>query len=155
MPVFDPKFTSNAKVVVLSSDEKRDWDKAHISILQQNGTYMTVWLAQKYASKETPNFTAITASNPIQFSRSTDSGKWDREFSFSMFKPSEEIALKLRDENEALTLPDLWKMPTDQEFIEMSQIMDEMKNNYIAARDTISGNDNSSVIEEDDLDIPF
>ena len=32
---------------------------------------------------------------------------------------------------------------------------DEMKNNYIAARDTMNGNSNSSVIEEDDLDIPF
>ena len=155
MPVFDPKFTSNAKVVVLQSDEKQDWDRAHVPVLQQNGTFMTVWLAQKYASNETPNFTAITSSNPIKFSRPTDSGKWEREFSFSMFTPSEEVAAKLRDENEALTLPDLWKMPTDQEFIEMSRIMDEMKNNYIAARDTMNGNSNSSVIEEDDLDIPF
>ena len=30
---------------------------------------------------------------------------------------------------------------------------DEMKNNYIAARDTMNGNSNSSVIDEDD--IPF
>nr|DAP54565.1 MAG TPA: DNA binding protein like protein [Caudoviricetes sp.] len=155
MPVFDPKFTSNAKVVVLQSDEKQDWDKAHISVLQQNGTFMTVWLAQKYASNEIPNFTEITSSNQIKFSRPTDSGKWEREVSFSMFTPSEEVAAKLRDENEALTLPDLWKMPTDQEFIEMSQIMDEMKNNYIAARDTMNGNDNSSVTYEDDSDIPF
>lgn len=155
MPVFDPKFTSNAKVVVLQSDEKQDWDKAHVSVLQQNGTFMTVWLAQKYASNEIPNFTEITSSNQIKFSRPTDSGKWEREVSFSMFTPSEEVAAKLRDENEALTLPDLWKMPTDQEFIEMSQIMDEMKNSYIAARDTMNGNNNSSVADEDDSDIPF
>ena len=72
-----------------------------------------------------------------------------------MFTPSGEVAAKLKDENEALTLPDLWKMPTDQEFIEMSQIMDEMKNNYIAARDTMNGNSNSSATYEDDPDIPF
>ena len=79
--------------------------------------------------------------------------KWDRNVSFSTAEFSPEVIAKLREENEALTLPDLWKMPTDQEFIEMSRIMDEMKNNYIAARDTMNGNSNSSVIDEDD--IPF
>lgn len=152
IPVFDPKFTSNTKVVVLQSDEKQDWDKAHISVLQQNGTYMTVWMAQKYASNEIPNFTQIESSNPIKFSRPTDSGKWEREFSFNMFNPTTDVVEKLKEENEKLTLPDLWKMPTDQEFIEISQLMDEMQNNYVAARNTMSGN-NTSVVEDDD--IPF
>ena len=154
VPVFDPKYTSNAKVVVLSSDEKQDWDKAHISILQQNGTFMTVWLAQKYASNEIPNFTELASSNSITFSRPTDSGKWEREFNFTMFTPSPDVLEKLKEENEALTLPDLWKMPSDQEFMEVSQIVDDMQKNYIAARDTVAGNttDNSSVIEDD---IPF
>lgn len=153
VPVFDPKFTSNAKVVVLQSDEKQDWDKAHISVLQQNGTFMTVWLAQKYASSEIPNFTELTSSNPIKFSRPTDSGKWEREFSFTMFTPSQDVAAKLREENEALTLPDLWKMPSDQEFMEMSQLMESMEKNYIAARDTMNGNIDTSVTVDDD--IPF
>ena len=154
VPVFDPKFTSNAKVVVLASDEKADWDKAHISVLQQNGTFMTVWLAQKYASNEIPNFTELASSNPITFSRPTDSGKWEREFSFQMFTPSPEVLEKLKEENEALTLPDLWKMPSDQEFMEVSQIVDDMQKNYIAARDTVAGNTTAdSSVEEDD--IPF
>jgi len=153
VPVFDPKFTSNAKVVVLQSDEKQDWDRAHISVLQQNGTFMTVWLAQKYASNEIPNFTELASSNPIKFSRPTDSGKWEREFSFNVFNPSSDVLAKLKEENEALTLPDLWKMPSDQEFIEISQLMEDMQKNYLAARDTMTNTSTDTSTVEDD--IPF
>jgi len=137
-PVFDPRFSSNAKVVVLQSDERNDWDKAHISVLQQNGSFMTVWMAQKYASNEIPNFTTIESSNPIKFSRPGDTGKWEREFSFKEFRPSPEVIAKLKEENEQLTLPDLWKMPSDQEFMEVNQIAEDMIKNYVAARDAMS-----------------
>lgn len=137
-PVFDPRMTSNAKVVVLQSDERNDWDKAHISVLQQNGSFMTIWLAQKYGSNEIPNFTQIESSNPIKFSRPGDTGKWEREFSFREFTPSAEVVNRLKEENEQLTLPDLWKMPSDQEFMEVNQIVENMISNYIAARDAMN-----------------
>jgi len=134
IPVFDPKMTSNCKVVVLSSDTKTDWDRAHISILQQNGTYLTTWLAQKYADTTMPNFTDIESSNPIVFSRPTDSGKWEREFSFQAWAPTPEVVAKLKEDNEQLTLPDLWKMPSDTDFMQMRQIMEDMVNQYVEAK---------------------
>lgn len=137
-PVFDPRATSNAKVVVLQSDERNDWDKAHISVLQQNGSFMTVWLAQKYGSNEIPNFTAIESSNAIKFSRPGDTGKWEREVSFNTFTPPAEVVAKLKEENEQLTLPDLWKMPSDQEFMEVNQIVEDMIKNYVAARNAMT-----------------
>jgi hypothetical protein len=39
IPVFDPRIQSNVKVIVAQSDTRTDWDRSHISILQQNGSF--------------------------------------------------------------------------------------------------------------------
>ena len=152
--VFEPRVTSNCKVVVLQSDTKNDWDKAHISVLQQNGDYPTIWLAQQYADASTPNFLDITSSNVIRYSRPQGTGKWERSLTFQTFQPTAEIAEKLRDENEALTLPDLWKMPSDQEFLEMRQMMDDLEKNYLEARNAMQGGSSETPVVDDDS-IPF
>jgi len=151
IPVFDPKPTTNVKAVILKSDTKGDWDCSHISVLQQNGTYMATWLAQKYADSTMPNFTDIESSNPVIFSRQGEQGKWDREFSFQAWIPGPDVVAKLREENEQLTLPDLWKLPSDTDIMQMNQIMDDMIQDYLKARQTMNGTATENTINEQTL----
>lgn len=159
IPVFDPKMTSNVKVVVLSSDVKNDWDKAHVSLLQQNGTFLTRWLVEKCMDHDTPDLLAWERSNAIKFSRTSDNGRFERELSFSTFEPTTEVITKLREENESLTLSDLWRMPSDQEVLEMTQIVQALENEYVASRQTLhsqvstDGNVYNTNTSEDE--IPF
>ena len=131
--LFDPKITSNIKVVGLASDIQQ-FDKKHISILQQNGSYTARWLAEKYASPECPNFLALEKSNPIKFSRERDNGKWEREFSFITCDFDEATIQKLKEENEELTMTELWKMPTDEEILKANEIADAMVQSFIEGR---------------------
>lgn len=133
VPVFDPTMRSSVKAVILGTDLK-SWDQAHVSVLQQNGTYLTRWLVEKYMDSETPDLLQWEASNAIRFSRTTDNGKWEREITFSQFVPTSEVLEKLRGENEALSLPDIWKMPSDEDLLKARQIAEEMKQSYIQAK---------------------
>lgn len=136
--IFDPKPTTNIKAVVLNSDTKHDWDGAHVSIIQQNGTFLATWLAQKYADKTIPNFTDLESSNLIQFSRQGDKGGWTREISFQVWTPTPDVLEKIKEENEQLTLPDLWKLPSDTDIMQIQQIMDDMVAQYVEAKKTMS-----------------
>lgn len=155
IPVFDPKLTSNVKVVVLSSDLKNDWDKKHVSLLQQNGSFLTRWMVEKYMDNDTPDLLNWEQSNAIKFNRTSDNGRFDRELTFQTFTPSEDVIAKLKEENEALTLPDLWKMPTDQEILEMRQAMQDMENQYLNARDAVKQAATGAFDTSDSDDIPF
>ena len=155
IPVFDPKMTSNVKVVVLSSDLKNDWDKAHVSLLQQNGTFLTRWLVEKCMDHDTPDLLAWERSNAIKFSRTSDNGRFERELSFSTFEPTTDVITKLREENESLTLSDLWKMPSDQEVLEMTQICQALENEYNASRNTARTQSLSDSNSVSDDEIPF
>ena len=137
IPVFDPKITSNVKVVVLESDLRQDWDKQHVSILQQNGSFLTRWLVKQYADTETPDFLEWEKSNTVRFTRPTESGKWDRSISFATAEFTPETVAKLKEENEALYMPDLWKMPTDQEILDITTFVGEMEKDYLTAKETI------------------
>lgn len=155
IPVFDPKLTSNVKVVVLSSDLKNDWDKKHVSLLQQNGSFLTRWMVEKYMDNDTPDLLNWEQSNAIKFNRTSDNGRFDRELTFQTFTPSEDVIAKLKEENEALTLPDLWKMPTDQEILEMRQAMQDMEKQYLNARDAVKQAATGAFDNSDSDDIPF
>lgn len=147
IPVFDPVLTSNVKAVVLDTDLKKDWDQAHVSILQQKGTYLTRWLVEKYMDAETPDLLQWEASNAIRFSRSTDNGKWEREISFGQFTPSPEVVAKLKEENENLTLSDIWKVPSDEELIKMRQVADDMVEGYKNAKDSMNNPGTSTITD--------
>lgn len=155
IPVFDPKLTSNVKVVVLSSDLKNDWDKKHVSLLQQNGSFLTRWMVEKYMDDDTPDLLNWEQSNAIKFNRTSDNGRFDRELTFQTFTPSEDVIAKLKEENEALTLPDLWKMPTDQEILEMRQAMQDIEKQYLNARDAVKQAATGAFDNSDSDDIPF
>ena len=149
VPVFDPTITSNVKVVVIDTDMKKDWDQAHISILQQKGSFLTRWLIEKYMDSETPDFLSWEMSNTLKFSRQTDNGKWDREISFSTYNPTPEVLAKLKEENETLCLMDIWRQPNDQEILETKQLVEDMKNVYVEAKNTMTS---SAKINDD---VPF
>lgn len=155
IPVFDPKLTSNVKVVVLSSDLKNDWDKKHVSLLQQNGSFLTRWMVEKYMDNDTPDLLNWEQSNAIKFNRTSDNGRFERELTFQTFTPSEDVIAKLKEENEALTLPDLWKMPTDQEILEMRQAMQDMEKQYLNAREAVKQAATGTFDNSDSDDIPF
>lgn len=138
IPVFDPVLTSNVKAVVMSTDLKNDWDQAHISILQQKGTYLTRWLVEKYMDSETPDLLQWEDSNTIRFSRTTDNAKWEREVSFGKFSPAYDVISKLKEENEGLTLPEIWKAPSDEELLKMREIVENMIAEYKNARDAMN-----------------
>ena len=48
-----------------------------------------------------------------------------------------DIIEKLKEENEALVMPDLWKMPSDQEFVQMKMLMDKKVEEFKSARDVL------------------
>lgn len=138
IPVFDPKLTSNLKVVVISSDLKNDWDQNHISILQQNGSFLTQWMVKKYVDEETPDLLNWEHSNLVRFSRQSDNSKFEREISFAAYDPSVEMLAKLKEENENLTLPELWKLPNDEEMLAFRQVAEDLKKKYVEARNIIN-----------------
>lgn len=138
VPVFDPKLTSNLKVVVISTDLKDNWDQQHISILQQNGSFLTRWMVQKYTDSETPDLLQWEHSNLVRFSRQSDNSKFEREISFACFDPSPEVLVKLKEQNENLTLPELWKKPTDDEMLVFHQVAEELKKKYVDAKNAMT-----------------
>lgn len=150
IPLFDPTMTSNVKVVVMDTDLNHNWDKAHVSLLQQKGTFLTKWLVERYVDSDTPDFLIWENSNTIQFKRDSENGRWDRSISFATFNPTPEVLEQLKEENEALVLPDLWKNPTDQEYLEITQLMEDAIKNMEEARNVVT-----EVSTSIDDDIPF
>ena len=148
IPVFDPVLTSNVKAVILGTDLKGDWDQAHISILQQKGTYLTRWLVEKYMDPETPDLLQWEDCNTIRFSRSTDNGKWEREVTFGKFSPDAATVAKLKEENEGMTLSEIWKAPSDEEMLKMKEVADGMIEDYKNARDAINNPSTASTITD-------
>lgn len=153
IPVFDPKITSNMKVVILKSDTN-EWDKAHISVLQQNSDFLTKWMVRKYKNEDNPDFLAWDRSNIFTFKRQTDNGKWERELGFLTYDPTPEVINKLKEENEALIMPDLWKMPVDEDFLKVVEIVNAMSDEYRKAKNTFINGVKSARDSMDD-DIPF
>lgn len=149
IPMFDPQTTSNVKVVVMESDTKNDWDQSHISILQQRSDFLTKWLVEKYMDTDTPNFLDWERSNCVKFSRASENGRWERDISFSIFEPSQDVLAKLKEENETIYMPDLWKMPTDDEFLAAQTLANEKVNELLKAKETMN------VAATVDDDIPF
>ena len=149
--VFDPNITSNAKVVVLQSDTVQNWDRAHISILQQKGSFLTTWFVQRSQDPDSPDFLAWENSNPFKFTRATENGKWERGFSFRNYNFSDEVLAKLKEENENLTLPDLWKAPSDADILAAQDMADKMVQEYLDARDAIADATSTNI----DDDVPF
>ena len=147
IPVFDPVLTSNIKAVIVSTDLKTDWDQEHVSILQQKGTYLTRWLVEKYMDNETPDLLQWEDSNTIRFSRTTDNGKWEREVSFGKFTPSVETIAKLKEENEGLTLSEIWKVPSDEELLKMKEVADNMVEEYKKAKETINNPSTTTITD--------
>lgn len=155
VPLFDPKITTNVKVVVIDTDLKHDWDKAHISVLQQNGSFLNKWLVEHYVDTETPDLLEWSKSNIIRFSRDSENGRWERSITFATYDPTEEIIERLKEENEALTMYDVWKMPSDQEFLEMTQVMDTVVNNFQKTKEEVAKVTETSINENLSDDIPF
>lgn len=153
VPVFDPKITSNLKVVVISSDTN-EWDKAHISILQQNSDFLTKWMIRQYKNEDNPNFLVWDRSNVFAFTRQSDNGKWERSLGFKVFEPAPDVLTSLRKENEELTMFDLWKMPSDEDFLKVSDVVNRISDDYRNAKDSIirGANTVNEVIADD---LPF
>lgn len=154
VPVFDPKITSNLKVVVISSDTAAEWDKCHISVLQQNSELLTKWMVREYKSEDNPNFLAWDRSNVFYFTRPSENAKWERKLGFKTFEPTPEVIDKLKAENEELTMFDLWKMPSDEDFLKMAGILETMCDDYRKAKNTVV-NGGSIAKDATEDDIPF
>lgn len=154
VPVFDPKVTSNLKVVVIKSDTN-EWDRAHISVLQQNTDFLTKWMIRQYKNDDNPNFLAWDRSNIFSFTRQSDNGKWERDLGFKTFEPTPDVIELLKKENEELTMFDLWKMPVDQDFLMVSEMVNKMCDNYREAKNTIINGVASAKDSLDTDNIPF
>ena len=136
-PVFDPVVSSNVKVVVISSDLK-EWDCQHVSILQQKSSFLTKWLINQYNDTNVPDFLAWENSNIFKFSRERERGNWERTATFATFNPTSDVIQKLKEENEALYMPDIWKAPNDTEYLELKDLADKMVQGYLNARDALA-----------------
>lgn len=154
VPVFDPKITSNMKVIVISSDTN-EWDKAHISVLQQNSDFLTKWMVRQYKNDDNPDFLAWDRSNLFSFTRQSDNGKWERALGFKTFEPTPEVIDRLKKENEELTMFDLWKMPVDEDFLKISELVNKIADDYRKAKNTVVNGANVAVNSMLEDDIPF
>ena len=134
-----PRLSSTVKCVVIDTDLKHDWDKAHVSLLQQNGTGLITWLVDEYINPEKPNFTDWIKGSIIKFSRDTDNGKWNREVlpdsvAFNLWNASEETVTKVQGQNEEITTADLFHMPTDEQNLKVKEFLDGIKEEIIAKK---------------------
>lgn len=154
VPVFDPKVTSNLKVVVIKSDTN-EWDRAHISVLQQNTDFLTKWMVRQYKNDDNPNFLAWDRSNIFSFTRQSDNGKWERDLGFKTFEPTPDVIELLKKENEELTMFDLWKMPVDEDFLKVSEMVNKICDNYREAKNALINGVASAKDSLDMDDIPF
>lgn len=154
VPVFDPKITSNMKVIVISSDTN-EWDKAHISVLQQNSDFLTKWMVRQYKNDDNPDFLAWDRSNLFSFTRQSDNGKWERALGFKTFEPTPEVIDRLKKENEELTMFDLWKMPVDEDFLKISELVNKIADDYRKAKNAVVNGANVAVNSMLEDDIPF
>lgn len=139
--IFNPRIANAVKCVVIETDLKKDWDKSHISILQQNGEAMLRWLVQKYVNPEIPNFTDWTKGAVIKFSRDTDTGKWDREVlpdsvPFNLWNAPAEVVEKVKQQNEEITIAELFRMPTDEQTAEVKIMLESIKAEIVAKKAT-------------------
>ena len=154
VPVFDPKITSNMKVIVISSDTN-EWDKVHISVLQQNSDFLTKWMVRQYKNDDNPDFLAWDRSNLFSFTRQSDNGKWERALGFKTFEPTTEVIDRLKKENEELTMFDLWKMPVDEDFLKISELVNKIADDYRKARNAVVNGANVAVNSMLEDDLPF
>ena len=61
---------------------------------------------------------------------------------------------KVKKENEELTMFDLWKMPVDEDFLKVSELVNKMSDDYRKAKNAVVNA--ASVVKNDiDDDIPF
>lgn len=128
--MFEPTVQSNVKVVVIDTDVKQgEWDQSHISVLQMNSNYLVRWLVETYLDQDTPDFLDINDGNLIKFSRDADNAKWERQLLDSAIKwnVSQEVKDKIKAENEEFTLSDLWKFPSDDEFLRIKRVCEDWK----------------------------
>lgn len=130
--IFKPRKMSAIKCLVTETDLVHNWDQAHISILQQNGDYMLEWLVRELANREKPNFADWERGAVIKFSRDTDNGKWNREVlpdsvDFNLWHPTPEILQKVKNENEQITVSELYRLPTDTQTMEIKEVLTQVK----------------------------
>ena len=145
--------SANMKVVVIESDTNQ-WDMAHISVLQQNSDFLTKWVVRQYKNKDNPDFLDWERSNLFSFTRQSDHGKWERALGFKTFEPTPDVIERLKKENEELTMFDLWKMPVDEDFLKVSELVNKMSDDYRKAKNAVVNA--ASVVKNDiDDDIPF
>lgn len=137
--IFRPRLSSTVKCVVIETDTRKDWDKGHISLLQQNGTALITWLVDEYINPEKPNFTDWTKGSIIKFSRDTDNGKWNREVlpdsvAFNLWNAPQDVVEKVQKENEEITTSELFHMPTDEQTLQVKAILENIKAEIDAKR---------------------
>lgn len=130
--IFAPRLSSTIKCVVVDTDQKHDWDKSHISLLQQNGKGLLNWLTDEYTNPEKPNFTDWTKGSIIKFSRDQDNGKWNREvlpdsIAFNLWNAPEEVVEKVKKENEEITTSELFRLPTDEQTIKVKEMLHKIE----------------------------
>lgn len=130
--IFKPRISSTVKCVVIETDLRKDWDKSHISLLQQNGPALITWLVDEYINPEKPNFTDWTKGSIIKFSRDTDNGKWNREVlpdsvAFNLWNAPQDVVEKVKQENEDITTVELFHMPTDEQTLQVRGMLENIK----------------------------
>lgn len=156
MPIFDPTITTNVKAVILQSDTVSNWDRAHVSILQQKGSYLTKYFIEKANDPDAPNFLELQKSNVFKFTRTSDNGKWERDLSFRTYTFPEDVLEKIKQENEELVMPDIWRQPSDADILAAKDIADKMVEEFVSARQSLAdaAKTVSSATDYED-DIPF
>lgn len=151
--IFRPRLSSTVKCVVIDTDLKHDWDRSHISLLQQNGTALITWLVDEYINPEKPNFTDWTKGSIIKFSRDTDNGKWNREVlpdsvAFNLWNAPTDVVEKVQKENEDITTAELFRMPSDEQTIKVKQILESIKADIIAKKNAAPTQTTAEAIQQ-------
>lgn len=146
--IFAPQLQTNLKVVMIDSDGTSNrWDQSHVSVLTMNGDALIKWLVQSYLSEDVPNFLDIENGNLIKFSRESEKSKWEKTILDSAIKweHTPEMLEKIKGENEALTLSDFWKFPSDEEFLKLQNVCTSWKEQFLASQKSIAENNAQAI----------
>ena len=112
-------------------------------------------MIRQYKNDDNPNFLAWDRSNIFSFTRQSDNGKWERDLGFKTFEPTPDVIELLKKENEELTMFDLWKMPVDEDFLKISEMVNKLADDYRKAKNTIINGVASAKDSLDTDSIPF
>jgi hypothetical protein len=135
---------SYIKTIMLETPDAKELKRDKISIFRSKGNYNLNWIINKYMDPDSSDFLSPDNGAAIKFYREQKNGKWDRNVldtsavGGGKLNEDPEIQKRLLEENEEITLSDIFRRPTDEEMLKIKELAENLEKNLRAAADTQS-----------------